>query len=270
MRLRPDQISTTLDKQGLASIYYISGDEPLQMLETADQIRIYARDNGFDERNILDVDKAFDWNQLGEIGANLSLFATRRLIELRLGTHKPGREGGVALVEYCAQLNPDNVLLITGNKIDKQAQKTKWFTALDSSGITIQVWPVEASKLPGWITSRARGLGKEISREAASLICDKVEGNLLAARQEIEKICLSVDNDGIELRDVMDAVSDNARFDVFTLIELTMQGKTDQIIRMLHGLRSEGIEKVRLKRENDRLLRLIDEYNIKNYVDSKK
>lgn len=244
MRLRPDQLDSTLEKKGLVSVYYVSGDEPLQMLESADQLRIHARKNGFDERNVLTVEKGFDWNQLREVGANLSLFTSKRLIELRLGSQKPGREGGAALIEYCENINPDNILLITGNKIDKQTQNTKWFKALDSSGIVIQVWPVEASKLSGWIANRARNLNKSISHDAASLIADKVEGNLLAARQEIEKISLLVEKDEIDVRDIMDTVSDSARFDVFTLIELTMQGKTEQIIRMLRGLKSEGIEPI--------------------------
>lgn len=242
MRLKADLLSNHLKQHGLAPVICISGDEPLQMLESADQIRSYARENGFDERLLLNVDRGFDWNQLRDAVSSMSLFSSKRLIELRLGGQKPGREGGGALTDFVSSPVADNVLLITMARIDKQGQQSKWYKALDKAGITIQIWPVEPARLPAWIINRGRQLGKRISPDAAGLIADRVEGNLLAARQELEKLCLLVDAPEIGAEEVMDAVSDSARFDVFSMIELALAGKTERILRMIRGLRNEGVE----------------------------
>jgi DNA polymerase-3 subunit delta len=242
MRLQPEQLEKHLNSKGLSPVYCISGDEPLQMLEAADQIRSFARKQGFEERVVFNVDKVFDWGQLRQAGANLSLFSSKRLIELRMGNHKPGREGGAALADYTASADPDNILLITAGKLDKQAQQTRWYKALDAAGLTLQVWPVEPDKLPGWIIKRSRLNGKRISQDAANLIALRVEGNLLAARQELEKLSLVIDKPEIEIQDVMQAVSDSSRYEVFSMIEYAMQGKPGRTLRMLRGLQQEGIE----------------------------
>ncbi|MFQ5659013.1 MAG: DNA polymerase III subunit delta [Gammaproteobacteria bacterium] len=242
MRLKADQLAASLDRRGLMPVYLISGDEPLQILETADLIRHYARANGFEERMVLDVNKDFDWRQLMSVNAALSLFASRRLIELRLETGKPGREGSAALLEYTAAANPDNVLLVIAGKLDKRTLQSRWCKALDEAGLVIQIWPVEPVKLPAWIIKRTQQYGKRMSRDAATFIAEKVEGNLLAAKQELEKLCLLVDRPGIDIKDAMDAVSDSARFDIFTLIENTLQGDIERTARMLRGLRKEGVE----------------------------
>ena len=242
MRLKSEQLPVHLKQHGLAPVICLSGDEPLQMLECADQIRIYARENNFEERLILNVDKGFDWNRLRDAGSNMSLFSNKRLIELRLENQKPGRDGGAALIEYAGDPVPDNVLLITMARVDRQGQQTKWYKSLDKAGITIQIWPVETARLPAWITNRARQLGKRMSREAAGFIADRVEGNLLAARQELEKLCLQVETPEISVKEAMDAITDSARFDVFSMIELTMAGKSDRTIRMIRGFRSEDVE----------------------------
>jgi len=244
MRIKVDQLSSTLDKSGLAPVYCISGDEPLQMLEAVDQIRQFARSNGVEERTVLNVERGFDWNSLAEAGANLSLFSSRRLLELRLGTNKPGRDGGAALVNYTAALRTDNILLITTGKIDKKTQNTNWYKSLDQAGVTVQVWPVEAAALPAWIVQRARNYGKTLQREAAALIAQKVEGNLLAARQELEKLCLLTNTPEISVAQVMSAVNDSARYDIFALIENACQGNTEHTARMLRGLKNEGIEPI--------------------------
>ena len=242
MRLRAEQLTDNLERKGLSPIYYISGDEPLQMLEAADLVRRMARQQGCEERNVLDVVKGFDWNQLSQASANLSLFASRRLIELRLGTQKPGKEGASALVEYAAQTDSEDVLLITSDKIDKRIQQGRWFKALDSAGVTVQIWPIESGRLPDWIAQRMKTYGKKMDRDAASLIAERVEGNLLAARQEIDKLALLVDKDTVDLKDVMEAVSDSSRFEVFDLVESCLSGDTDRVARMLRGLRGEGAE----------------------------
>ena len=242
MRLKIEQLAANLEKRGLAPIYCLSGDEPLQMIEAADLIRSYARSHGVEERNVLTVDKSFDWRSLQETGANLSLFSSRRLIELKLGEHKPGREGGATLADYAAAPPPDDILLLTCARLDKQAQQTVWFRKLEASGIVVQIWPVEPAQLPGWIVQRARLLGKTLHREAAALIAQKVEGNLLAARQELEKLCLLVDASEINLQHVMNAVNDSARYDVFDLIATACMGDIEHTARMLRGLQSEGVE----------------------------
>ena len=246
MRLKLDQLAASLDKRGLAPIYCISGDEPLQMLEAVDLIRNFARENGVEERTVLNVERGFDWNSLAETGANLSLFSSRRLIELRLGTHKPGRDGGAALSKYAAATPADNILLITTGKLDRKTQNSAWYKSLDGAGISIQVWPVEAAALPGWIVQRARQNGKKIQREAAALIAQKVEGNLLAARQELEKLCLLVSTPEISMEQVMSAVNDSARYDTFAMIETACQGNSEHTTRMLRGLRSEGVEPINI------------------------
>ena len=241
MRLRAEQLPDHIDREGLSRIWHVSGDEPLQMLETTDFIRDKARQHGCEERLVLEVGRDFDWDSLAASNAEMSLFASRRLIELRLGESKPGKEGGAALSEYAAATS-DDILLISSSKIDKRTQQSKWFKALDDAGVCIQIWPVDAGQLPGWISYRIKNLGKNINRDAADLIAERVEGNLLAAKQEIDKLMLLVEGDRIELQDVMDSVSDSSRYDVFDLVASSLGGNTVRMTRMLHGLKSEGAE----------------------------
>ncbi len=240
MRLKPEQLQAHLDRNGLAPVYVISGEEPLQIIETADAVRQYARGEGFEERIVLNTAQGFDWQQLTDELANVSLFSSKKLIELRMG--KPGREGGAVLVDYAANLPADTVLLISCEKLDKQAQKSKWFTALDKAGVSIPVWPIDAARLPEWIRQRLRQQGKQINAEAANLIAERVEGNLLAAKQEIDKLCLLSEHNNISTEDVLRCVSDSTRFNVFELIEAALAGDTQRSLRMLGGLRSEGLD----------------------------
>ena len=248
MRLRADQLADNLGRRGLSPIYYISGDEPLQMLEAADLVRRLAREQGCEERTVLDVVKGFDWNQLSQASANLSLFASRRLIELRLGSQKPGKEGASALLDYASRTDLEDVLLLTSDKIDKRIQQGRWFKALDLVGVTVQIWPIEPDRLPDWIRQRMQSYGKKMDRDAASLIAERVEGNLLAARQEIDKLALLVDKDVVDLKDAMEAVSDSSRFEVFDLIEsgLSLRQGTESVhlglVRQVRDDRSVTLE----------------------------
>lgn len=242
MRLSADQLAPSLGRKGLAPIYFISGDEPLQVLEAGDEIRRFARGQGFEERIVMDVSKTFDWRSLHDAGANLSLFSSSRLIELRMNGFKPGKEGGLALAEYAGQPPDDTVLVITSEKIDGKAQQGKWFKAVDKAGIIIQVWPVSPARLPAWVQQRIRREGKQISADAASLIAERVEGNLLAARQEVDKLCLLVDKDHIDIDDVLAVVADSTRYDVFALVVDVFSGNIDRTLRMLHSLHKEGVE----------------------------
>ena len=242
MRLGADQLVSSLERKGLAPIYFISGDEPLQVLEAGDEIRRFARGQGFEERIVMEVNRTFDWRSLHDASANLSLFSSRRLMELRIGGFKAGKEGGSALTEYAQQPAADTVLVITSEKIDGRAQQSKWFKAVDKTGVIIQVWPVSPARLPAWVQQRVRREGKQISIDAASLIAERVEGNLLAARQEVDKLCLLVDKDQIELDDVIAVVADSTHYDVFALVVDVFSGNLNRTLRMLQSLHREGVE----------------------------
>ena len=242
MRLRAEQLQSTLKSKGLASIYIISGDEPLQLMEAADEIRQFARQLGYDERLVLDTSTGFQWDELLQENASLSLFSSRRIIELKLGNSKPGIEGGKVLVNFSEQTFADNVLIITSAKIDKKTQQSKWYKALEKTGIAIQVWPIEIMQLPDWIKQRARKKNKHISQPAATLIAERIEGNMLAASQEIDKLCLLFEKNDIEIDDVLSVVTDSTRFDVFKLIEAALTGNVKRVVHMLRGLQGEGVD----------------------------
>jgi DNA polymerase-3 subunit delta len=246
MRLRAEQLSSYLTRNGLAPLYLVSGDEPLQLMECVDEIRSHARKQDFAERLVFEVETGFDWNTLLTETATLSLFSPKRLVELRLGDTSPGKEGGAVLAQYAEKPPADTVLVISAGKFDKQAQQTKWFTALDRAGVVVQVWPLTPEQLPKWIGERLRTRGKTIDPEVVALLAEQVEGNLLAASQEIDKLCLLADGDRITAADVNNSVSDNARYEVFSLLESAMAGDARRCARMLSGLRTEGLEPINI------------------------
>jgi DNA polymerase-3 subunit delta len=243
MKLNSAQLTKHL--QGtLAPIYVVSGDDPLLCQEAADAIRAAARQQGFDERQVFSADANFDWGSLLQAGASLSLFAERRLLELRLPSGKPGDKGAAALLEYAARPAEDTLLLISLPKLDGSAQKTKWGKALVEGPQTqfVQIWPVDAGRLPQWIRQRLAQAGLAAQPDAVELIAARVEGNLLAAAQEIEKLKLLADGQPITLETVQAAVADSARFDVFGLVDAILNGEAGHAQRMLEGLRGEGVE----------------------------
>ena len=242
MQLRAEQLPDEIERKGLSPVYLISGDEPLQLNEATDLIRLKAREQGVEERVVLDVATGFDWYRLIEESASMSLFTSRRLIELRMGSSKPGRDGGKVLTEYAEQLSRDNILLITSDRLDKRVQQSKWYKSLNKVGVTIQVWPIDTDRLPNWIRQRVQKYNKHITVDAAQLIADRVEGNLLAASQEIDKLCLLIDHNEITADDVIAAVIDSARYDVFELTECAYANNTKRLLRILNGLKSEGME----------------------------
>lgn len=243
MKISPDNLESRLG-QGLAPVYFFSGDEPLQLAEAADAVRRAARSQGFTEREVLDVDKGFDWHSLLAAGNAMSLFAERRIIDLRLPSGKPGKDGGAALVEYAARPPEDTVLLISSGKIDKRSQQAKWYKALDAIGVTLQLWPVEAQQMPQWLARRLQSRGLQPVREAVAMISERVEGNLLAAAQEVEKLLLLYGEGPLSVAQVEAAVSDSARFDVFNLVDVALSGDVARLTRMLEGLRGEGVEPI--------------------------
>ncbi len=242
MRLKLDQLPARLKQGALAPVYFLSGDEPLQLMEAADAIRHRALADGFAERQILDVQRGFDWHELAQAGASLSLFSERRIIELRLSGSSPGKEGGQALTDFCERKDADTLLLVSGDKVDKKQQQARWFKALDDAGVVIQIWPVEPAHLPAWIARRMEGHDKRMEMDAAEFIAVRVEGNLLAACQEVDKLALLVDSPTVSLADVARAVTDSARYDVFDMLDAGLAGHGGRVIRMLRGLRQEGAE----------------------------
>src|SRR5690606_28738832 len=238
---RPDQLDKHLEKP-LAPVYLISGDETLLVEECADSIRAACRKQGFSERQVYHVDNSFDWQIfVNEISA-LSLFADRKLLELRMPTGKPGDAGTKALEQFCQQHGDDIVVLILCNKLDSSAQRTKWHKAVDSSGVTVPVWPVDAQQLPRWIEQRLRTRGLSATPDAIALLAERVQGNLLACAQEIEKLRLYAGSQQVDAETIANVVADSARFDAFALAEDALAGKTSACLRALAGLRGEGIE----------------------------
>jgi DNA polymerase-3 subunit delta len=243
LRVRPDQLAAHLRKT-LAPLYLVFGEEPLQSQEAADAIRAAARERGYDERECLMVEAGFDWETLRQRAASRSLFAGRRLLDLRLGNAKPGDLGAKALADYAARPADDLVLLITAGKLDWQTQKSRWFAALDGAGVVVQAAPVELGQLPGWIDRRLRSRGLNPTPDAVTLLGERVEGNLLAAAQEIEKLVLLVDGRELTVEAVLAAVGDSARYSIYDFVDAALLGKPERVTRILDGLRGEGVEPV--------------------------
>jgi len=243
MKLYPDKLEATL-KKALLPIYFFSGDEPLQLGEAADAVRRHAREQGFTEREVMHADKGFDWNELLMASNAMSLFAEKRVIDLRLPSGKPGKEGGAALAEYAERPAEDTVLLISSGKVDKRSQSAKWYKALDKVGATMQVWPVEAPDMPRWLDQRLRSRGLQPEQEAARIIAERVEGNLLAAAQEVDKLVLLIGAGPLSAAQAEAVVADSARFDVFGLVDAALEGDAPRLTRMLDGLRGEGVEPI--------------------------
>ena len=243
MKVFPDKLEAAL-KKGLLPIYFFSGDEPLQMGEAADAVRRHAREQGFTEREVMHAEKNFDWNELLAASNSMSLFAEKRVIDLRLPSGKPGKDGGAALLEYANRPPEDTVLLISSGKVDKRSQSAKWYTALDKVGVTLQVWPVEAPDMPRWLDQRLRSRGLQPEPDAARIIAERVEGNLLAAAQEVDKLVLLIGSGPLSAEQAEAAVADSARFDVFGLVDAALEGDAPRLTRMLDGLRGEGVEPI--------------------------
>ncbi len=243
MKIFPDKLEAQL-KNALLPVYFFSGDEPLQLGEAADAVRRHAREQGFSEREVMHVEKGFDWNELLVASNAMSLFAEKRVIDLRLPSGKPGKDGGAALAEYAGRPPEDTVLLISSGKVDKRSQSAKWYKALDNVGVTLQVWPVEAAEMPRWLEQRLRSRGLQPDRDAVRIIAERVEGNLLAAAQEVDKLVLLNGTGPLSAGHVEAAVADSARFDVFGLVDTALTGDAPRLIRMLDGLRGEGVEPI--------------------------
>ena len=240
MRFKPEQLKSSLQKN-LAPIYLISGDEPLQTGELADAIRETARRQGYETREVLTVDTGFSWAQLAFSSGSLSIFSDKKLIDLRIPSATPGTEGSKALISYCERLPEDTLLLITTGKITSANFKARWLEALDKSGIIIQVWPLEGQDLFRWLQQRMQQRGLSTEPEGIKILASKIEGNLLAAAQEIEKLYVLYGSGNLGPKQILDAVADSSRYDVFKLVDAILASEVNRIIKILFGLQDEGI-----------------------------
>ena len=240
MQIKPEQLERQL-QSGQPPCCLISGEETLIVQECADQFRRAARANGCSEREIIEISKVSDWQDLLQSAGAMSLFAERKLIELRLPTGKPGAEGSKAIQEYL-KYDSDDVLLIVSGKIDKQSQRAKWYTALDKAGIVVPVWPIAPRELPRWLGDRLQAAGLRADREAVQLLAERVEGNLLAAAQEVEKLKLLADGTVITAETIVSGVLDNARYNSFGLVDTALSGDARGALRGLRGLEAEATQ----------------------------
>lgn len=265
MEISSGQLNAQLRPPNRA-LYWVSGDDPLLMLEAGDAIRSFLRKQGFEQRDLFHVDKNFDWNNFFQLTSSLSLFAEKRVIELRFASAKPDEEGKKALQHFIDNPSTDIAVMIIGPKLDKATTSTKWFANLMANALLVKVWPLKREELPNWLNTRLKAAGISASRDAVAMLADRVEGNLLAAVQDIERIKLAyADNNGtakqLEASDIVDFVNDNSRLTSFDLIDATLLGETSRAQKILQGLRAEGVHPLPIlatfTRELDSLLPML-------------
>lgn len=237
--MKPDDLPRALTR-GLAPLYVIHGDEALLALEAAQLIRDSARAAGYAEREVMTVEAGFDWSRLAMSGNSFSLFAEKKLIDLRIPTGKPGVEGAKTLEAQARDLPPDTLILITLPKLDRTGLNSKWFSALAGAGEVVEAKTIERAQLPDWISNRLARQKQRMAPEALAFLADRIEGNLLAAHQEIQKLALLYPEGTLALEDVQAAITNVARYDVFQLGAALLEGDRARFARMLDGLRAEG------------------------------
>jgi len=235
MSLRQEQLAASLQR-GLAPVYLIGGEEPLLLQECCDQIRQAAKAQGFIERELLQVERGFDWSELQQAAAP-SLFATQKIIDLRMRTGKPGREGAKVLTEWADAPDPNMVLLISCEQWDASSRKSKWAARLEKAGQRVDVWPIKAQELPRWLEQRMQQHGMQPEPEVIRILADRLEGNLLAAQQEIDRLALINGAGAVSVDDVLKVVADSSRFDAFALAEHMLTGNLRDGLRVAAGLR---------------------------------
>jgi DNA polymerase-3 subunit delta len=240
MRISTEQLAQHLARS-LQPLYTVFGDETLLAIEAADRVRARARTEGYGEREVLTADAGFKWGELAFAGNSRSLFSARRILELRVPGGRPGVDGAAALQSWCERPPPDTVAIIHLPGLDGRAQKAAWFDALDRAGVVVEAKTVARKALPDWLAGRLKAQRQEAERETLEFISERVEGNLLAAWQEVQKLALLFPAGSIGFEQVRDAVLDVARYDVFNLGETLLEGDAGYLARMLDGLRGEGV-----------------------------
>ena len=243
MRLQPQQFSQHLEK-GLQPLYVLMGDEPLAQRECLDAIRSAARRQGYDERTSLTVERNFNWQQLAAFGQSISLFASQRILELSIPSGKPGTEGSKALQALAEKPMADTVMVVILPKLDRDGKNSAWFSALEQAGVSLALQEVEAQLLPQWIAKRLALQDQQTDAETLEFIAHQVEGNLLAAHQEIQKLGLLYPAGTLAADTVRDAVLNVSRYDAFQLGEAVLAGDSERTVRILQGLQDEGAQPV--------------------------
>jgi DNA polymerase-3 subunit delta len=237
--VKPDQLPNVLARS-LAPAYLVAGTEPLIVQECRDQIIQAAQAQGFDERTVHDAGRGFDWNRLQEEAGAPSLFANRRIVDLRLPTGRPGREGSAAIIDLVAAADPDLLLLVSAGDWGTAMRKLKWATTIAQAGVLVEIWPIKPHQMPDWIRQRMVRAGLKPGPGAVALLAELVEGNLLAAQQEIDKMLLLGQDERVTADDVTRVVANSARFDAFRLVECALQGRLDECLKVAAGLQRTG------------------------------
>lgn len=240
MRVNPYQLQQALNRQ-LAPIYLLSGDEPLQLGEAADSIRLAAKNAGYLNREVFSAETNFNWNQITTAADSFSIFSDKQLLDLKVPSGKFGIEGTKVITRYCQNPPEDSILLITSSKLASSSLKAKWYQAVDKVGVTLQVWSLEGRDLLQWLQQRLENRGLQIEPDAIKLLASRIEGNLLAASQEIEKLYILYGAGRLSNQQVEKAVTDSSRFDVFNLTNALLQGNPNRCFKILQGLKMEGI-----------------------------
>ena len=240
MAISTEELAQQL-KRNSKTLFVVVGDELLLNLEAGDLIRQHAKELGCEERTILIADSRYDWSKLREEGQSLSLFSTKRLIDLRIPSGKPGKNGSEAITQFCENLPADTITLVSLPGLDRNTLKSKWYLALEKYGLIAQANKIYREQLPRWIAQRLQLQNQNADRDVLQMIADRVEGNLMAAHQEIQKLGLLLPAGKINLDDVTTAVTDVARFDVFDLGPTILKQDRTQFLRMMDGLESEGV-----------------------------
>jgi len=240
MKIQLQQLTQSLTEK-MAPLYLISGDEFLLVQEACNTVRQHAIASGFEGREIFYIESGFNWEGFLTRISNFSLFAERTLIELHLKS-KLADAGSKVLQNYAKKPAPDKIVLIITDKLDAAEQRTAWFKAIDTYGVVLPIWPIDAAQLPFWITKRLQQAGLKTDGSGIKLLVDHAAGNLLAAAQEIEKLRLLYGSGNLTAEQIIAVITDNARFNVFNLLDTALAGKTSLVIRMLDNLKSEGVE----------------------------
>jgi DNA polymerase-3 subunit delta len=238
MPLKAEQLEQALERS-IAPIYLISGDEPLISLECCDLIRGKALAAGYADRQVFDAE-SLNWDQVVSETQAMSLFSDKRVLEIRIKSGKVGTEGSKVLKQICENPPEDMLILVDCGKLDRNQLRSKWVKSMDSAGVHVHIWPIKPKELPYWISARLSQAGIKANRQAIAVLAERVEGNLLAAKQEIEKLKLLLDGDEVDAQAMSAAVADSARYDVFTLLDRILSGDADEVTRTLKGLREEG------------------------------
>jgi DNA polymerase-3 subunit delta len=250
VKIKPEQLNSFLQQglqtKQLPSVFVVSGEEPLLSQEATDDIRSAARQLGYNERETFEIDGRFNWNTIFNETNSLSLFADKKILELRIPSGKPGDKGSKALCELCENLNDTNLILVVLPKLEKSSYQSKWLKTLEANGAHIQVWPVSAEQLPRWIGQRLKQHNIIANAEAINILADRVEGNLLAAMQEINKLTLLSLEGKVDANIMSTVVADSARYNLFSFVDKVLEGDAESAARALRGLENEGTDPLAL------------------------